>query len=79
MRQGAQEGQNQWGWKLCPVVREANGRLRDRVRVDGRTEVHGEGGLLSRMARGRPPSLRGPREQTAQVHLAQGVGCDVGP
>jgi hypothetical protein len=31
------------GWKLCPVVREANGRLRDRVRVDGRTEVYGEG------------------------------------
>jgi len=31
------------GWKLCPVVREANGRLRDRVRVNGRTEVHGEG------------------------------------
>ncbi|MGH9604832.1 MAG: tyrosine-type recombinase/integrase [Terracidiphilus sp.] len=31
------------GWKLCPVVRESNGRLRDRVRVDGRTEVHGEG------------------------------------
>ena len=31
------------GWKLCPVVREANGRLRDRVRVNGRTEVHSEG------------------------------------
>src|SRR5271156_4996883 len=31
------------GWKLCPVVREANGRLRDRGRVNGRTEVHGEG------------------------------------
>lgn len=31
------------GWKLCPVVREANGRLRDRVRVSGQTEVHGEG------------------------------------
>jgi integrase/recombinase XerD len=30
-------------WKLCPVVREANGRLRDRVRVAGRTEVHSEG------------------------------------
>jgi hypothetical protein len=30
------------GWKLCPVVREANGRLRDRVRVNGRTEVHSE-------------------------------------
>jgi len=31
------------GWKLCPAVREANGRLRDRVRVAGRTEVHSEG------------------------------------
>jgi hypothetical protein len=31
------------GWKLCPVVRESNGRLRDRVRVNGRTEIHGEG------------------------------------
>jgi hypothetical protein len=30
-------------WKLCPVVRESNGRLRDRVRVNGRTEVHSEG------------------------------------
>jgi hypothetical protein len=31
------------GWKLCPVVRESNGRLRGRVRVNGRTEVHSEG------------------------------------
>src|SRR5580704_6594368 len=31
------------GWRLCPVVREANGRLRDRVRVSGRTELHTEG------------------------------------
>lgn len=31
------------GWKLCPVVREANGRLRDRVRVAGRVELHSEG------------------------------------
>src|SRR5947207_813405 len=31
------------GWRLCPVVREANGRLRDRVRISGRTEVHTEG------------------------------------
>lgn len=30
-------------WNLCPVVREANSRLRDRVRVAGRTEVHIEG------------------------------------
>ena len=31
------------GWRLCPTVREANGRLRDRVRVGGRIEVHTEG------------------------------------
>jgi hypothetical protein len=31
------------GWKLCPAVRESNGRLRDRVRVNGRIEVHSEG------------------------------------
>jgi integrase/recombinase XerD len=31
------------GWRLCPVVRESNGRLRDRVRVGGRIEVHTEG------------------------------------
>ena len=31
------------GWRLCPVVRETNGRLRDRVRVGGRVEVHAEG------------------------------------
>jgi hypothetical protein len=31
------------GWRLCPVVRETNGRLRDRVRVGGCAEVHTEG------------------------------------
>jgi hypothetical protein len=31
------------GWRLCPEVREANGRLRDRVRVNGRIEHHAEG------------------------------------
>lgn len=31
------------GWRLCPAVRETNGRLRDRVRVGGRIEVHAEG------------------------------------
>ncbi len=30
-------------WKLCSVVPEASGRLKDRVRVNGRTEVHPEG------------------------------------
>jgi single-strand DNA-binding protein len=31
------------GWRFCPVVREANGRLRDRVRVGNRIEIHSEG------------------------------------
>ena len=31
------------GWRLCPVVRESNGRLRDRVRVGGHIEIHTEG------------------------------------
>lgn len=30
-------------WKLCPVVVEPNGKLKDRVQVNGRTEVHSEG------------------------------------
>lgn len=31
------------GWRLCPAVREPNGRLRDRVRVNGTIESHREG------------------------------------
>ena len=30
-------------WKLCPAVVEANGKLRDRVKVNGHVEVHPEG------------------------------------
>jgi len=30
-------------WKLCPVVVEPSGKLKDRVQVNGRTEVHDEG------------------------------------
>ena len=30
-------------WKLCPAVLEADGRLKDRVQVNGRTQVHSEG------------------------------------
>lgn len=30
-------------WKFCPVVVESTGRLKDRVRVNGHTEVHPEG------------------------------------
>lgn len=28
------------GWRFAPVVPEANGRLKDRVRIDGQIEVH---------------------------------------
>ena len=31
------------GWRFAPVVPEANGRLKDRVRIDGQVEVHPEG------------------------------------
>lgn len=30
-------------WKLCPVIVEPDGKLRDRVQVNGCTEVHSEG------------------------------------
>ncbi len=30
-------------WRFAPVVPEANGRLKDKVRVNGRVEVHIEG------------------------------------
>ena len=31
------------GWRFAPVVPEANGRLKDRVRINGQIEVHPEG------------------------------------
>ena len=30
-------------WKFCPVVLESNGKLKDKVRVEGRIEEHTEG------------------------------------
>jgi hypothetical protein len=30
-------------WKLCPAVVEPNGKLKDRVRVNGKIETHPEG------------------------------------
>ena len=33
-------------WELCPVVVEPDGKLKDRVQVNGSSEVHREGGLL---------------------------------
>lgn len=30
-------------WRLCPAVVEANGKLRDRIKVNGRVESHPEG------------------------------------
>ncbi len=30
-------------WKLCAAVPEANGKLKDRIRVGGRVELHSEG------------------------------------
>ena len=31
------------GWRFAPVIPEANGRLKDRVRINGQIEVHPEG------------------------------------
>ena len=31
------------GWRLASVVPEGNGRLKDRVRINGQVEVHPEG------------------------------------
>jgi len=56
------------GWKLCPVVRESNGRLRDRVGVNGRTEVHSEGERYS----GSSATLR-----YYKGHIALSDACDV--
>ncbi|HZE27836.1 MAG TPA: hypothetical protein VE083_10635 [Terriglobales bacterium] len=30
-------------WKFCPIVKEPNGRLKDRVRVNRQSEIHLEG------------------------------------
>jgi hypothetical protein len=30
-------------WKLCPAVLEADGKLKDRVQINGRAEVHNKG------------------------------------
>ena len=30
-------------WKLCPVVVESDGKLKDRVQINGSAEVHSEG------------------------------------
>ena len=34
-------------WRFAPVVPEANGRLKDKVRVNGEVEVHLEGSYTS--------------------------------
>jgi integrase/recombinase XerD len=35
------------GWCFAPVVPELNGRLKDRVSINGQVEVHPEGGYYS--------------------------------
>ena len=40
-------------WNLYPAVVEPNGKLRDKVRVRGKIEVHPEGLLLHRVVAGR--------------------------
>ena len=33
----------QGAWKMCPAVVEPNGKLKDRVKINGHIEVHSEG------------------------------------
>jgi hypothetical protein len=61
-------------WKLCPAVVEANGKLKDRVKVNGRVESHPEGvyyGILRpRLATcpsTRPPASSSPPRRSAKM------------
>ena len=49
-------------WRFAPVVPEANGGLKGKVRINGTIEVHTERYLLHRVARARQamPSFRHP-------------------
>jgi hypothetical protein len=42
-RQHSQKNQVNGAWKLMPAVLEPNGRLKDKVRIGGSTEIHSEG------------------------------------
>src|SRR5258708_38653956 len=48
------------GWRFAPVVPEANGRLKDRVRINGKLEVHPEGAYYIEWRGGRRPGRRPP-------------------
>src|SRR5258708_4407069 len=50
------------GWRFAPVVPEANGRLKDRVRINGKLEVHPEGAYYIEWRIG---GRRGRRYRTA--------------
>ena len=50
------------GWRFAPVVPEANGRLKDRVRINGQIEVHPEGAYYIEWRVG---GRRGRRYRTA--------------
>src|ERR1700690_3817002 len=48
-------------WRFAPVVPEANGRLKDKVRVNGEVEVHSEGSFFFEgWGGGGPPPPGGP-------------------
>ena len=42
-RQHSQEVKTKSGWNLFPAVVESNGKLKDKIRVRGKVEVHPEG------------------------------------
>jgi integrase/recombinase XerD len=50
------------GWRFAPVIPEANGRLKDRVRINGQIEVHPEGAYYIEWRVG---GRRGRRYRTA--------------
>src|SRR5258708_33958415 len=58
------------GWRFAPVVPEANGRLKDRVRINGKLEVHPEGAYYIEWRVGGPPGRRRP---TARARVGERV------
>src|SRR5258707_7482634 len=58
------------GWRFASVVPEANGRLKDRVRINGQTEVHPEGAYYIEWRGG------GRKESRYRIALARDEGID---
>src|SRR5258707_14611475 len=61
------------GWRFASVVPEANGRLKDRVRINGQTEVHPEGAYYIEWRGG------GPKRRRSRTPVSGGQGNDHAP